>query len=94
MADRDKIDSEGYYQFSYLMVSLFRRYENVFYQWQSGMIDEDFWVGHRNNLLWFYFQPGTQRWWRERRGGFSERFRIVPDDAVLDDLVSRPDRFL
>ena len=94
MADPDRIDSEEYYQFSYLMVSLFRRYENVFYQWQSGMIDEDFWAGHRNNLLWFYFQPGTQRWWLERRGGLSERFRKFLAVAVLDDLVSQPDRFL
>ena len=32
MADPDSIDKEEYYQFSYLTISLFRRYENIFYQ--------------------------------------------------------------
>ena len=94
MADPDSLEKEEYYQFSYLSVSLFRRYENIFYQWQSGMIDEDFWSGHRNNLLWFYFQPGTQRWWSERRGGYSDRFRSFLDTSNLDDYAVQPDRFL
>ena len=94
MADPDSLDKEEYYQFSYLQISLFRRYENIFYQWQSGMIDEDFWSGHRNNLLWFYFQPGTQRWWNERRKGFSDRFRSFLDNSTPDDYVKQPDRFV
>ncbi|MBK5103981.1 MAG: hypothetical protein JJE42_07015 [Burkholderiales bacterium] len=93
MADPESLDKEEYYQFSYLTVSLFRRYENIFYQWQSGMIDEDFWGGHRNNLLWFYFQPGTQRWWSERRGGFSDRFRSFLDKSTKEDYAAQPRRF-
>lgn len=93
MADPESLDKEEYYQFSYLTVSLFRRYENIFYQWQSGTIDEDFWSGHRNNLLWFYFQPGTQRWWGERRGGFSDRFRTFLDGSTKEDYVEQPKRF-
>ena len=94
MADPDSIDKEEYYQFSYLLISLFRRYENIFFQWQSGMIDEDFWSGHRNNLLWFYFQPGTQRWWSERRGGFSDRFRSFLDSSKQDEYAEQPERFV
>ena len=94
MANPDSLEQEEYYQFSYLSVSLFRRYENIFYQWQSGLIDEDFWSGHRNNLLWFYFQPGTQRWWSERRGGFSDRFRSFLDSSNPDDYETQPSRFI
>jgi hypothetical protein len=94
MADPDTLEKEEYYQFSYLTISLFRRYENIFYQWQSGMIDEDFWNGHRNNLLWFYFQPGTQRWWGQRRGGFSVRFRSFLDSQTPDAYEKQPDRFV
>ena len=94
MADPDSIDAEEYYQLSYLLISLFRRYENIFYQWQLDMIDDDFWRGHRNNLLWFFFQPGTQRWWKERRGGFSDRFRTFLDESTTDNYVEQPDRFV
>ncbi len=94
MADPDSIDTDEYYQFSYLLISLFRRYENIFYQWQLDTIDDDFWRGHRNNLLWFFFQPGTQRWWKERRGGFSDRFRTFLDESTTDNYVEQPDRFV
>ena len=30
------------------------------------MIDDDFWFGHKDNLLWFFHRPGTQVWWKER----------------------------
>lgn len=75
MATPDKLDEHEFNQFAYLGISLFRRYENVFFQYQSGMIDEDFWIGHRDNLLWFFHRPGTQRWWKDRRLAFSNRFR-------------------
>lgn len=94
MADPSSLEREEYYQFSYLCVSLFRRYENIFYQWESGLIDEDFWSGHRNNLLWFFFQPGLQRWWPERRGGFSDRFRSFLDHSTPSDYISQPERFV
>lgn len=60
MASPEKLDEIEYYQFAYLGISLIRRYENVFFQYQSGLIDDDFWNGHRENLLWFFHQPGFQ----------------------------------
>ena len=94
MADADALEREEYYQFSYLLVSLFRRYENIFFQWESKMIDEDFWEGHRNNLLWFFYQPGTQRWWKERRGGFSNRFRNFLDNSDPAEYSTQPNRYI
>ena len=94
MSDPDSLDEEEYYQFTYLTLSLFRRYENVFYQWETGMIDEDFWSGHQNNLLWLYFQPGTQRWWGQRRLGFSNRFRSFLEGSTQEDYSAQPDRFV
>jgi hypothetical protein len=90
MADPSKLDDDEYLQFAYLGIGLFRRYENVFFQYQSGMIDDDFWVGHRDNLLWFYHRPGTQVWWKERRLGFSRSFREFLESTSPDE-VSAPD---
>src|SRR5687768_7751128 len=36
MAEPDKLDSDEFLQFAYLGISLFRRYENVFFQYESG----------------------------------------------------------
>jgi hypothetical protein len=90
MADPNKLDADEYLQFAYLGIALFRRYENVFFQYQSGMINDDFWTGHRENLLWFYHRPGTQVWWFERRLGFSKSFREFLEKTTLAD-VSAPE---
>jgi hypothetical protein len=90
MADPKKLDKDEYFQFAYLGISLFRRYENVFFQYQSGMINDDFWFGHRDNLLWFFHRPGTQVWWHERRLGFSRSFREFLESTSPHD-VSSPD---
>ena len=90
MSDPKKLDSDEYLQFAYLGISLFRRYENVFFQYQFGLINDDFWFGHRDNLLWFFHRPGTQVWWRERRLGFSKSFREFLENTSPSD-VSSPD---
>lgn len=88
MADPTNLDKDEYLQFAYLGTSLFRRYENVYFQYQSGMINDDFWCGHRENLLWFFHRPGTQAWWRERRLGFSRSFREFLEGTIREDVKS------
>ena len=94
MADPDKLDPDEYLQFAYLGVSLFRRYENAYFQYQSGMIDDKFWDGHRDNLLWFYHRPGTQRWWQERRLGFSSGFREFLESTSPTDMNTQEGRYV
>jgi hypothetical protein len=94
MADPDKLDEDEYLQFAYLGISLFRRYENAYFQYRSGMIDDEFWNGHRDNLLWFYHRPGTQRWWRERRLGFSSGFREFLESTSPDDMSRQERRYV
>ena len=45
-------------------------------------VDDDFWVGHRANILWFFRQPGTQVWWPNRRASFSRRFQEFLDTST------------
>lgn len=94
MADPDALDDDEYIQFAYLGISLFRKYENAFFQYESGMIDDKFWDGHRDNLLWFYHRPGTQRWWAERRLGFSKSFREYLESTAATDVAGQEERFV
>ena len=94
MADPDKLDEDEYLQFAYLGISLFRKYENAFFQYQSGMIDDKFWDGHRDNLLWFFHRPGTQRWWQERRLGFSRSFREYLQSTSPKDMAEQDERYV
>lgn len=94
MADPDRLDEDEYLQFAYLGISLFRKYENAYFQYRSGMIDDEFWDGHRDNLLWFFHRPGTQRWWRERRLGFSKSFREYLESTAESDVAVQDGRYV
>ena len=94
MEDPDALTEDEFTQFGYLGISLFRRFENVFFQYQSGLIDEDFWIGHRENILWFFHRPGTQRWWQDRKFAFSKRLREFLDSSRPEDVRSPQTRRL
>jgi len=90
----EALTEDEFTQFGYLGISLFRRLENVYFQYQSGMIDEDFWLGHRDNILWFFHRPGTQVWWKDRRYAFSKGFREFLDSSRADQILSPTTRRL
>jgi len=94
MATPEELDEDELIQLGYLAVSLFRRLENVFFQYQSGMIDDDFWNGHRDNILWFFHRPGMQAWWKDRKFGFSKSFREFLDRSTPDEIASPHSRRL
>ena len=94
MIDSNALTEDELTQFGYLGISLFRRLENIFFQYQSGMIDEDFWVGHRDNILWFFHRPGMQFWWKDRKFAFSKRFREFLDNSAPTEIASPETRRL
>ena len=50
-------------QFALFLVSTFRGYEDVFYQYRNGMLDEPVWPGWSNSMTRVFWQPGVQVWW-------------------------------
>jgi hypothetical protein len=94
MITPEKLDQDEFVQFGYLGISLFRRFENVFFQYQSGMIDDDFWNGHRDNILWFFHRPGMQAWWKDRKFAFSKSFRDFLDQSTPAQIASPQSRQL
>jgi hypothetical protein len=92
MIDPGALQQDEFVQFGYLGISLFRRFENVFFQYQSGMIDDDFWNGHRDNILWFFHRPGIQLWWKDRKFAFSKKFREFLDNSTPGEIASPESR--
>lgn len=77
----DDLTEDEFTQYSYVMLSFLRRYENVYFQWQSGLVDDDFWIGHRENLLWAFRRAGMQRVWKDRKNAFSVGFQKFLDGS-------------
>ena len=88
----DQLDEDEYFRFTLMGISQFRRYENLFFQYRSGLIDDDFWIGHRENILWFFHRPGMQAWWKEKRLTYSKSFREYLESTKPTEVASPDDR--
>jgi hypothetical protein len=82
-------------QFAMLFVSLFRNYEDIFYQFRHKMIDEFVWRGWEHSMTRYFWQPGVQVWWPAWRDDCHPDFREFlenshsPSATGIPDLVGR-----
>ena len=90
----DELSEDEYYRFAMYGISLFRRYENLFFQYRSGLVDDEFWGSQSDNILWFFHRPGTQSWWRDKRLTYSRSFREYLESSKETDLPPQQNRQL
>jgi len=69
-------------QFAFLQVSLFRNYENIFYQHEHGAIDEIVWEGWSVRMRRSFATPGVRTWWAQDRLVYSAPFRSFLEESL------------
>ena len=74
-AGLEKLSDEELLRFSFLMVGLFKIWENAYYQHQNGFLTARNWQSNVNWMLTWYHMPGIQIWWRVRKDLFAEEFQ-------------------
>ena len=86
------LDSDEKARVSQLFFVTFHYFENMYYQYRKGYLEEDVWRGWKRLMLTYYASPGFQTWWSIRRVVFSESFGEFLDTAELDiDVASYKD---
>ena len=64
----------------------FRHYDNLYYQYRTGMLEESQWNGLSNLLAFHLLQPGLKSWWRDVIPFYSVEFV-----EYVNDLQKRID---
>ena len=67
------------FRFGAYCYSLFRSYENLFYQHEQGTVDSDLWRGFHNMLVRDLKTPGHVAWWDSQKNIFSSDFQRYVD---------------
>lgn len=67
-----EIDQE---RFDTMLLAAVRRFENAYYQYRLGTIDEEQWEVLKARVQGVVTSPGTRAWWEESRDSFSSDFR-------------------
>jgi len=55
--------------------AIVRRYENVLYQINQGVLDPNAITGIDEQMRYFFAQPGTKQWWVKARIFFGDQMR-------------------
>lgn len=88
LSSPDQLSEDEFFRFAAIGTSQFRTFENLFFQYRSGLVTEDFWSAHRENILWFYHTPGMQIWWQDKRLAYSRSFREFLENSKVTEIAS------
>jgi len=70
----DKLDSDEKFQFVLIFTSVYRRFENVFYQNKKGLLEDELWKGYSYSMTAFINTDGGKEFLRLRKDTFSASF--------------------
>jgi len=85
----DELSEDEQFQFVILLTTTFRRYENIFYQYKRGFLEEGLWKGYEQSILLIFYSRGGQAFWNLRCLHFSELFRGYLDSTSYDDVKTK-----
>jgi len=67
--------------------AIFTTYDNHYYQYLSGNLDEEIHQAYQRRLLIILSRPGSREWWAENRELFTESFQMY-----VTELIANVDR--
>jgi len=88
MEDFEGLDPSERARMSQVFFMIFRYFENMFYQWRKGYLEEELWTGWKRLMLTYFARPGSQSWWQIRRDVFSAPFVTFLETEKLDRPVA------
>jgi hypothetical protein len=72
--DFESLSADEKARASQLFFTVFRNFENMYYQHRKGYLEEELWVGWKRLMLTYYARPGFQAWWSIREDVYSKLF--------------------
>jgi hypothetical protein len=73
---------------SQLFFVCFHNFENMYYQYRKGYLEQDVWAGWQRIMLVYHQRPGFQVWWSLRADVFSKSFVDFLRTEKLDKPVA------
>lgn len=86
----DSLDNIEQLQFVFLTTRIFRTFNEQYFQWHEGMMEESIWnswVAQFNDAM---KTPGWQEAWNKRRHWYDEGFQAVVDRCVTETNKVQP----
>lgn len=90
VAHPDSLDPVEQIRWSAYVGAVYRQFENVHYQYRTGMLDEELWPGYDHMFRVYSARPGYGRWYRAHAQAFSRPFRAYMADVLRSPSAQEP----
>ena len=88
LEDFDSLDPNDRATISQLFFVVFHNFENMYYQYRKGYLEDDVWIGWKRLMLTYHSRPGFQSWWKMRSDVYSPSFVEFLATEQLDRPVA------
>ena len=90
MADFHQLDDAEAFQFNFWIAGLMGGYDNAYYQYRMGLLDEERWQHQRSVVATFLASPGVVQLWEASQFAVSPEFVALVSE-ILDEEPDRAD---
>ncbi len=88
MADFHRLDDAEALQFQFWVAGLMGAYDNAYYQYRMGLLDEERWQTQRSAVTGFLSSPGIVQLWKASPLHVSPEFVVLVEEILGEE----PDR--
>jgi hypothetical protein len=82
MADFQQLDDEDAFQFDFWAIRLMDGYDNAYYQYRVGMLDDDRWGVQRAVVANLFGNPNIVQWWKANQPIVSPEFVALVSEIL------------
>ena len=86
-----ELDEDDNFRFNFWIHGVMHSYDNAYYQYRKGMLDDERWAMHRSDFAGLLTnQPGAAQWWRQTRGPrskFGSDFVALVEEILGEEPV-------
>jgi predicted secreted protein len=81
----EQLDEDDKFRFGVQLNYGFRSFDNAYYQYRAGLLDEDRWQISARTLVSFLQNPGVAHWWRSTPSTLSPEFIALVEEILGEE---------
>jgi len=83
----EALSEDDAFQFTMWLTNLMRSFDNVYYQYRTGMLEKNRWELHRADIVNLFMSPGVVSWWRSNDPGGAGGIQYSPEFVALAEEI-------
>ena len=90
MSDLHQLNERQAFQFNFWINGIISGYDNAYYQYRMGLLDQDRWERELSSFAGLLASPGVAQWWAARQPKNSPEFVALVEEILSEEAERTP----